>query len=235
MLTSMFATLQLVPSLSSPLRRYPHAPPFLKAVCHSKKSWQAFHTGIDIVQQIAIMMGCAVLPHLCNLISCIAHGLINEQQKVQTMTALAIVAVLAEAAVPYGIESFNEVLKPLWLGIRQHRGKGLATFLKAIGFVIPLVDLEYTLYYTKEVTVILIQEFQMSDEEMKKTVLKVVKQCAVTEGESLLGTLSRTSILTSSNCSGFVAWPWTDGTTSKWLRRLSNWLGNLGSRRLWGE
>jgi hypothetical protein len=38
--------------------------PFLKAVCMSKKSWQARHTGIKIVQQIAIQMGCAVLPHL---------------------------------------------------------------------------------------------------------------------------------------------------------------------------
>ncbi|KOB67861.1 Uncharacterized protein OBRU01_19224, partial [Operophtera brumata] len=31
--------------------------PFLKAVCRSKKSWQARHTGIKIVQQIAILMG----------------------------------------------------------------------------------------------------------------------------------------------------------------------------------
>lgn len=38
--------------------------PFLKAVCMSKKSWQARHTGIKIVQQIAILLGCAVLPHL---------------------------------------------------------------------------------------------------------------------------------------------------------------------------
>lgn len=38
--------------------------PFLKAVCQSRKSWQARHTGIKIVQQIAILMGAAVLPHL---------------------------------------------------------------------------------------------------------------------------------------------------------------------------
>ena len=38
--------------------------PFLKAVCRSKKSWQARHTGVKIVQQIAILMGCAILPHL---------------------------------------------------------------------------------------------------------------------------------------------------------------------------
>lgn len=155
--------------------------PFLKAVCRSKKSWQARHTGIRIVQQIAIMMGCAVLPHLRNLVEAIAHGLTDEHQKVRTMTALGLAA-LAEAAAPYGIESFDAVLKPLWVGIRQHRGKGLAAFLKAIGFIIPLMDPEFANYYTKEVTVILIREFQSSDEEMKKIVLKVVKQCAATEG-----------------------------------------------------
>lgn len=155
--------------------------PFLKAVCRSKKSWQARHTGIRIIQQIAIMMGCAVLPHLRNLVDAIAHGLQDDQQKVRTMTALGIAA-LAEAAAPYGIESFDNVLKPLYAGIRKHRGKGLAAFLKAIGFIIPLMDPEYASYYTKEVTVILIREFQTSDEEMKKIVLKVINQCAATDG-----------------------------------------------------
>ena len=68
------------------------------------------------------------------------------------------------------------------VNIRLLRGKGLAAFLKAIGFIIPLMDPEYASHYTKEVTVILIREFQTSDEEMKKIVLKVVKQCAATEG-----------------------------------------------------
>lgn len=48
--------------------------PFLKAVCRSKKSWQARHTGIKIVQQIAILMGCAILPHLKSLVEIIEHG-----------------------------------------------------------------------------------------------------------------------------------------------------------------
>ncbi|RCI02374.1 Splicing factor 3B subunit 1 [Rhizopus stolonifer] len=155
--------------------------PFLKAVCRSKKSWQARHTGIKIVQQIAILLGCAVLPHLRNLVEAIGHGLEDEQQKVRTITALAIAA-LAEAAAPYGIESFDSVLKPLWTGIRKHRGKGLAAFLKAIGYIIPLMDDEYANYYTKEVMFILIREFQSPDEEMKKIVLKVVKQCSATDG-----------------------------------------------------
>src|SRR5947207_12663239 len=45
--------------------------PFLRAVCRSKKSWQARHTGVKIVQQIPILMGCAVLPHLKGLVDCI--------------------------------------------------------------------------------------------------------------------------------------------------------------------
>ncbi|KAJ3696270.1 hypothetical protein LUZ60_001647 [Juncus effusus] len=155
--------------------------PFLKAVCQSKKSWQARHTGIKITQQIAILMGCAVLPHLRSLVEIIEHGLSDENQKVRTITALSLAA-LAEAATPYGIESFDSVLKPLWKGIRSHRGKVLAAFLKAIGFIIPLMDAVYASYYTKEVMPILIKEFQSPDEEMKKIVLKVVKQCVSTEG-----------------------------------------------------
>ena len=51
--------------------------------------------------------------------------------------------------------------------------QGLAAFLKAIGYLIPLMDAEYANYYTKEVMLILIREFQSPDEEMKKIVLKV--------------------------------------------------------------
>lgn len=59
-----------------------------------------------------------------------------------------------------------------WKGIRLHRGKGLAAFLKAIGYIIPLMDAEYANYYTREVMIILLREFASPDEEMKKIVLK---------------------------------------------------------------
>ncbi|KAI6000187.1 hypothetical protein F5J12DRAFT_784496 [Pisolithus orientalis] len=169
--------------------------PFVKAICHSQKLQQACHAGVHIVQQIAIMMGCTILPHLCSLISRVAHGLTDEQQKVQTVTVLATAA-LAEVAAPYGIESSDEVLWPLWLSIHQHRRRELAAFLKVIGFIIPLMDPEYASYYMKEVTVILIHEFQMLDEEMKKIVLK-----------------------TSSSHSGSIAWCWTGKTIIKWMKR----------------
>lgn len=68
--------------------------PFLKAVCQSKKSWQARHTGIKIVQQIAILMGCAILPHLKSLVEIIEHGLQDEQQKVKTITGTSLFPLL---------------------------------------------------------------------------------------------------------------------------------------------
>ncbi|KAL8785590.1 MAG: hypothetical protein Q9195_008576 [Heterodermia aff. obscurata] len=155
--------------------------PFLRAVCRSKKSWQARHTGVKIVQQIPILMGCAILPHLKGLVDCIGDNLSDEQAKVRTVTSLAIAA-LAEAANPYGIESFDDILNSLWTGARKQRGKGLAGFLKAVGYVIPLMDEEYANYYTSEIMEILLREFSSPDEEMKKVVLKVVSQCASTDG-----------------------------------------------------
>ncbi len=44
---------------------------------------QARHTGIKITQQIAILMGCAVLPHLKSMVDIIKHGLVDENQKVR--------------------------------------------------------------------------------------------------------------------------------------------------------
>jgi hypothetical protein len=253
---------------------------------HPLSRAQARHTGIKITQQIAILMGCAVLPHLKSMVDIIKHGLVDENQKVggggggaaaglpcpcaacgcarrggsqacsqqrpepgaarelgccrkpltsplattlqllnppsppcppppphpqvKTITALSIAA-LAGAAAPYGIESFDDVLEPLWKGIRTLRGKVglvrrgwlppawpglgtaarrpmrgralprwlpaahlcggiaprrrpapqaplpaalpqvLAAFLKAIGYIIPLMDAEHAFYYTREV------------------------------------------------------------------------------------
>jgi splicing factor 3B subunit 1 len=155
--------------------------PFLKAVCQSRKSWQARHTGIKVVQQIALLMGPAVLPYLRSLVEIVSHGLTDDMQKVRIITALTLAA-LAEAAHPYGIESFDSVIRALWKGALEHHGKALAAFLKAIGFIIPLMEENYASHSTRLVMPILIREFHSPDEEMKKIVLKVIQQCVATAG-----------------------------------------------------
>jgi len=155
--------------------------PFLKAVCQSRKSWQARHTGIKIVQQIAVLMGVAVLPYLRELVEIVSHGLTDDMQKVKIITALTCAA-LAEASHPYGVESFDPVIRPLWKGAMEQHGKALAAFLKAIGFVIPLMEENYASHYTQLVMPILLREFHSPDEEMKRIVLKVIQQCVSTAG-----------------------------------------------------
>eukprot|EP01064_Diplonema_japonicum_P022447 TRINITY_DN3224_c3_g1_i2.p1 TRINITY_DN3224_c3_g1~~TRINITY_DN3224_c3_g1_i2.p1 ORF type:complete len:1226 (+),score=379.07 TRINITY_DN3224_c3_g1_i2:63-3680(+) len=155
--------------------------PFLKAVCRAKKSWYARHTGVKIVEQIAILMGCGVLPHMKSLVDIVAEGLYDEQSKVKTATALALAA-LAEAAAPYGIEAFDSVVKPLWTGSQELRGKPLEAFLKAIGYIIPLMEKEYAEHYTNGIMNKLIEEMKTPNDMMKKIVLKVIKQCVATDG-----------------------------------------------------
>jgi splicing factor 3B subunit 1 len=133
--------------------------PFLKAVCQSKKSWEARHTGIKIVQQIAILMGCSILPHLKSLVEIIHKGLKDEQRKVKIMTALALSA-LAEASAPYGIEAFDLVLISLWEGINEYRDKSLGAFLKAIGYIIPLMEPHHANEYTKTIMPSLVKQFE---------------------------------------------------------------------------
>jgi splicing factor 3B subunit 1 len=155
--------------------------PFLKAVCQSKKSVNARHTGIKIVQQIALLMGVGILPYLRELVDIVSHGLSDELQKVRIITALTCSA-LAEAAHPYGIESFDSVIRPLWKGAMEQKGKTLAAFLKAVGFVIPLMEESYASHYTRLIMPVLLREFRSPDEEMKRVVLKVIQQCVATAG-----------------------------------------------------
>jgi splicing factor 3B subunit 1 len=150
--------------------------PFLHAVCRSKRTWEARHTGIKIVQQIAILLGVSVLPYLKSLVDVIEKGIEDENSKVRCITGLALAA-LAQSCAPYGIDAFDNVLRPLWKGVHSHKGKTLAAFLKSVGYIIPLMDPSHANFYIKEVLPIVLREFGSSDEEMKKIVLKVIEQC----------------------------------------------------------
>ncbi|KAI3643531.1 hypothetical protein MP228_013086 [Amoeboaphelidium protococcarum] len=158
--------------------------PFLRAVCNQRQSWHARHTGIRVVQQIALLIRMGVLPHLYQLVDCIRLGFEDEQLKIRVMTANAISS-LAESCAPYGIEAFDPILKALWDGIRQNRGKALAAFIKAVGSVIPLMDAEYAVKYSKSIMPVVIREFQSPDDEMKRVVLRVLRQCCAVQGLDL--------------------------------------------------
>ncbi|ODV80632.1 ARM repeat-containing protein [Suhomyces tanzawaensis NRRL Y-17324] len=156
--------------------------PFLKAVIKSKKNWMARHTGIKIIQQLCILLGGgngnSILPYLTQMIEVLTPAITDEVLQVRTITALTL-AQLAENVNPYGIESFENVLEPVWVSLRKHRGKGLASFLKCIGAIIPLMCHdpnyeEYANYYSKELVVIITREFSSPDEDTRKTILRIL-------------------------------------------------------------
>jgi splicing factor 3B subunit 1 len=126
-------------------------------------------------------MGCGILPHLKQLVEIIKNGLKDTEPKVQIITSLAISS-LAEASNPYGIESFDVILTPLWEGIQKFKGKILASYLKAVGCLIPLMSSEDASIYTKNIINIVIREFENPQNEMQKIILKVVKQLVSTTG-----------------------------------------------------
>jgi splicing factor 3B subunit 1 len=163
--------------------------PFIRAVCMSKKSWQAQHSGILVVRHLAVLMGCAVLPYLKQLVACVEGGLLNREISIRTVTALSLGS-LAQASYPYGFDSFSASVVTLWKGIRLYRGKGLVAFLKALGFIIPLMDTELAVQNAKEVIPVIIPHFNSHDDTMKLAVLQVLRKCLDTEGVTVAFTRS---------------------------------------------
>lgn len=158
--------------------------PFLKAVIKSKKSWQARHTGIKIIQQLCMQLGpgngSPILPYTQQLIQLIQPTLSDEMLPIRLIAATTL-SQMAETVYPYGIESFEPVLEPLWVGIKRQRGKPLAVFVKCLGSIIPLManDMnyeEYKNYYTRELVSVISREFNSQDDEMRATILRVLQK-----------------------------------------------------------
>jgi len=155
---------------------------FLRAVVTSRKNWTARHTGIKSIQQLCILLGngngSMILPHLSYIVKTLAPAINDEAPQVRNITALSL-AQLAENVAPYGIDAFEPVLELLWNETRRQRGRGLATFLRCIGSLIPLMNFdprydEYTNFYTAELAFLISRQFQAPDEDMRKTVLRII-------------------------------------------------------------
>ena len=153
----------------------PAVMPFIKAVCKSRKSWEARHTGCKIVFHIAKLMGCGILPHLKGLINCIEMCLCDDNKRVRIASALSL-ASLANSSKPFGIEAFDSVLKRLWDGMKIYRGREFAAFLKAMGNLIPLMDDLHSKEYTRLIVNVLLKEFSTPEDDMKKIILQVIYQ-----------------------------------------------------------
>lgn len=149
--------------------------PFLKTISRSKKNWLIKNTGIRTIQQIAILMGSKILPYLNQLIACIYKNLEDEIVNIR-ISAASTISSLAEASAPYGYESFEIVTKPLWKGLKTHRGKALAQFIRALGNLIPLMNHETANFYSNDLFKIMNRESSSADDDMKRSILITISR-----------------------------------------------------------
>lgn len=152
--------------------------PFISAACKSRKSWFARHSGLKIIQQIAILSGCTLLPYLNDLWKCVEAGLLDDEQpKVRTMAALSLSA-LAESSYPFGREIFRHSMDVLWGIMKNQKGKGLAACLRAFGNISIVLDIESCNYYVSNLADLIIREFESTDDDLKRVLLSVLRQLA---------------------------------------------------------
>eukprot|EP00762_Andalucia_godoyi_P004075 ANDGO_06376.mRNA.1 U2 snRNP component prp10 len=96
------------------------------------------------------------------------------------VSAALAVAALAEASFPYGGDSFEPVVRTLWSGTKKHsRRRILGAFLRATGSVIALLEPSRAAVYSKALVRTLVREMAAPDDDMKRIVLGVLRQCLV--------------------------------------------------------
>lgn len=155
--------------------------PFLAAAARTQKSWYTSFTAMRTIHYLARLVNCGVLPHLGGLVAVAVLGLKDAHPRVKSAACTALSS-LAESASPYGIETFEIAMTPLWVGVRQSRGRALAGYLRALGSLVPLMDPESAVFYTKRVLETAIKQFGSAEDEMRRVVLQVIRKCCASDG-----------------------------------------------------
>ena len=69
--------------------------------------------------------------------------------------------------------------------MKTARGAALEAYLRAVGYIIPLMDVTRASRYIDDVMYILVRELSSPDENIRRTVMRVVKQCVQSDGISI--------------------------------------------------
>lgn len=92
------------------------------------------------------------------------------------MSSSLSISILATSSKPFGIEAFDPILKDLWEVLIKSKGRIFASYLKAMGNIIPLMKKEHAGEYSQMILRLLVKEFSSPEDEMKKIVLKVLNE-----------------------------------------------------------
>lgn len=155
--------------------------PFINIICRSKNDWKIRHTGIKIIQQIAILVGSSILPYLTNFVPCLLKNIQDDMLNLRTASASTI-STLADACAPYGFEFFERLVKPLNNGLKSHRGRALSYFIKGFGSLVPLMDIDDANFYAFELMNLMKKEALSPDDDMKRAILLTLERICLIDG-----------------------------------------------------
>jgi len=148
---------------------------FLQAIFQSKKSWEAQHTGIMILKELAILLQSGVLPHLKTFLNFVQPFLESPQQLLVTESCSALTQ-FAKASAPYGIEYFEPLLIPIFFKVNKSRGKLFTSFLNVFAALFPLMTDTLREHYATHFLPTLKRNFHTQHDGTRVAVLSVLKQ-----------------------------------------------------------
>lgn len=150
--------------------------PLFQALCLTRKGWAPRLLGYRAISELAQQVGSAILPYLPSLTILLPEALGDEKPRIRISAAQSIVS-LANAANPFGIEAFEKVIPPLWAGIKRARGRVLASFLRAIGSLVPLVDPENSKDFVSMLLDAVSRQFESEDRDISRASIEVFMKC----------------------------------------------------------
>ena len=151
--------------------------PLIRALCASKDAWEARHSGVLIIHNIATEMGNAILPFLYSLISCI-EACLSSGNVIIRIAAEVSVARLAMASYPYGDKAFVGILPQIWIGAKHQNCNEIAACLNALSCILKVLTPNVAFRYAQELCVILKSYFGSKNIPVKLGVLNCLQVSA---------------------------------------------------------
>ncbi|KAG8348628.1 splicing factor 3B subunit 1 [Trypanosoma vivax] len=140
----------------------------------------ARQTSARAITELACILMHAITGELMELVP-IFEKLLRDEPRVKREAANALSHV-AQATYPYGIEE----LEPLVHIVREECKRGIGTtaglFVRAFGALIPLMAPYDAQKYTSDMMPTLVNQFNTPDDEHRRVLLQVVRQCVSADG-----------------------------------------------------
>jgi splicing factor 3B subunit 1 len=140
----------------------------------------ARYTAARSIMEMANMLSHGISKHLGLLVP-VFERLLIDSSRVKSETAVALCQT-AEACAPYGIEHFGPLMKYVREECRRGVGSTAASFLRAFGSIVPLMEPRDAQQYTADIMPTLVNQFNTPEPELQRVMMNVVRRCVESKG-----------------------------------------------------